>query len=48
MSINYLMESKGMDKEEAEIVDYLMASKGMSYDEAIETALMLLQIQNGN
>jgi hypothetical protein len=42
------MEAKGMDKEEAEIVDYLMASKGMSYDEAVETSLMLLQIQNGN
>ena len=48
MSVNYLMEAKGMDREEAEIVDYLMCSKGMSYEEALETSLMLLQIQNGN
>ena len=46
MSINYVMDSKGMDREEAEIVDYLMLSKGMSYEEAVETSLMLLQIQN--
>ena len=48
MSVNYLMEAKGMDREEAEIVEYLMCSKGMTSEEAIETALMLLQIQNGN
>ena len=46
MSVNYLMEAKGMDREEAEIVDYLMLSKGMSYEEAVETSLMLRQIQN--
>tara|TARA_E500000178_G_C17026801_1_gene758428 strand:+ start:3713 stop:3841 length:129 start_codon:yes stop_codon:yes gene_type:complete len=40
------MEAKGMDREDAEIVDYLMQSKGMSYEEALETSLMLLQIQN--
>ena len=42
------MESKGMDRTEAEMVEYLMCSKGMTSEEAIETALMLLQIQNGN
>ena len=48
MSINYLMESKGMDRTEAEMVEYLMCSKGMTSEEAIETALMLLQIQKVN
>ena len=46
MSVNYLMEAKGMDRTEAEMVEYLMCSKGMSYEEALETSLMLLQIQN--
>lgn len=48
MSVDYLMESKGMDRTEAEMVEYLMCSKGMTCEEAIETSLMLLQIQNGN
>ena len=48
MSINYLMESKGMDRTEAEMVEYRMCRKGRPSEEAIETALMLLQIQNGN
>jgi hypothetical protein len=42
------MESKGMDRTEAEMVEYLMCSKGMTCEEAIETSLMLLPIQNGN
>ena len=43
---NYIMEANGIDREYAEAVDYLMQSKGMSYEEALETSLMLLQIQS--